>query len=37
MAGLLELKLVSDQGDESVFHISATKSPRIFRKIKRNG
>ncbi|MEK7788534.1 MAG: SNF2-related protein, partial [Planctomycetota bacterium] len=30
----LELKLVSDQGDESVFHISATKSPRIFEKLK---
>ena len=30
----LELKLVSEQGDESVFHISATKSPRIFEKLK---
>ncbi len=30
----LELKVVSEQGDESVFHISATKSPRIFEKLK---
>ena len=30
----LELKLVSERGDESVFHISATKSPRIFEKLK---
>ncbi|MDO8140737.1 MAG: SWIM zinc finger family protein, partial [Candidatus Brocadiales bacterium] len=30
----LELKLASDRGDESVFHISATKSPKIFEKLK---
>ncbi|HHT9121432.1 MAG TPA: DEAD/DEAH box helicase, partial [Candidatus Wunengus sp. YC63] len=30
----LELKLVSDMGDESVLHISAARSPYIFEKLK---
>ncbi|MBI2472083.1 MAG: DEAD/DEAH box helicase [Planctomycetes bacterium] len=30
----LELKLISGQGDESVLHISAIKSPRIFEELK---
>ncbi len=31
----LELKLVSSQGGETVFHISAEKSPHVFEKITR--
>ncbi len=32
----LELKLISGQGDESVFHISAERSPHIFGKLLEN-